>query len=72
MVARIGEWIELSFWQIAVRVLSGARPFSHSLQKIQHSLSTRPFWLILTNGWLIAATGWVLGLILGIIISGWI
>jgi hypothetical protein len=72
MVARIGEWIELSFWQMAVRVLSGARPFSHGLQKVQHSIALRPIARVFANGWLIAGAGWVIGLILGIMIAGWI
>lgn len=72
MVARIGEWIELSFWQVVVRLLSGARPFSHGIQKVQHLLSTRPIERIFNNGWLIAGAGWVIGLILGIVISAWI
>jgi hypothetical protein len=71
MVARIGEWIELSFWQIAVRVLSGARPLSHGWQKIQHSIETRPIGRVFSNGWVIAGAGWVLGMIIGIWITGW-
>jgi len=72
MVARIGEWIELSFWHLTVRVLSGARPFSHGLQRIQHSITARPIQNVFSNAWLIAGAGWMLGLILGIVISGWI
>lgn len=70
MVARIGQWIELSFWQAVVRVLSGARPLSHGLQKIQHSIAAQPFGRIFSNGWMLAATGWLLGLILGIWLAG--
>lgn len=72
MVARIGEWIELNFWQIAVRVLSGARPFSYRVKTIQHSLNARLIGHVMSNGWVIAATGWVLGLVLGIWFAGWI
>ena len=71
MVARIGEWIELSLWQVAVRVLSGARPFSHGFHKIQHFIAARPTVRVMANGWVLAASGWVLGLILGILITGW-
>ncbi len=72
MVARISEWIELSFWQVAVRVLSGARPLSHGFQKVQHSIAMRPIGKIFSNGWAIAAAGWILGLILGIWMAAWI
>jgi hypothetical protein len=72
MVARISEWIELSFWQVVVRVLSGARPIGHGLQKIQHSSVLQPIAKIFSNGWAIAAIGWVIGLIAGIWIAIWI
>lgn len=72
MVGRLSEWIELSFWQIAVRVLSSARPFSHGLQKVQQSAVMQPIRGLLSRGWAIAAAGWTLGLILGIWIAGWI
>jgi hypothetical protein len=72
MVARISEWIELSFWQVVVRVLSGARPISHGLHKVQQSAAMRPIAKIISNGWAIAAMGWILGLILGISLAGWI
>jgi len=72
MVSRISEWIELSFWQVAVRVLSGARPFSHSLQKVQESTATQTIRSVLAREWTIAAAGWILGLILGIWIATWI
>lgn len=72
MVARISEWIELSFWQIAVRILSGARPLSHRLQKFQDSTATQAIRSIFARGWTIAATGWILGLIIGIWVANWI
>lgn len=72
MVARISEWIELSFWQVVVRVLSGARPLSHGLQKVQQSAAVQPIAKIISNGWAIAGLGWILGLILGIWLTGWI
>jgi hypothetical protein len=72
MVARIGEWIELSFWQIAVRILSGARPLSHGLHKVQQAVASQPIFRIFSKGWLIAGAGWIVGLIFGIMIAGWI
>jgi len=72
MVARISEWIELSFWQIVVRVLSGARPFSHGLQKIQESSAMQPIRDVVSHVWVIAGAGWILGLIIGIWIAGWV
>lgn len=71
MVTRIGEWIELSFWQIAVRVLSGARPFSHGLHKVQHSVAKRAAGRLVSNIWVICGAGWLIGLLLGIWLAGW-
>lgn len=71
MVARIGEWIELSFWQLLVRVLSGARPLSHGLAKAQQSIEAQPLTRFLPNGWFIALSGWLLGLALGIALAIW-
>ncbi|HLD94242.1 MAG TPA: hypothetical protein VI703_08605 [Anaerolineales bacterium] len=72
MVARIGAWIELSFWRVGVHVLSGARPFSHTLQKIHKFVVTRPIFHFFAKTWIIASSGWVLGLFLGIVIAFWI
>lgn len=72
MAARISEWIELSFWQVVVRILSGERPLSHGLHKIQQSVAVQPIARIISSGWSIAAMGWILGLILGILLAGWI
>jgi hypothetical protein len=72
MTARLAQWIELGFWQIAVRVLSGVRPLSHGMQLIQHSMATRPIGRLMAKGWVIAGTGWLLGLVLGILIASWI
>ena len=72
MTARFAQWIELGFWQIVVRVLSGVRPLSHGMQYIQHSIASRPFGQFLAKGWVIAGAGWLIGLVLGILIAGWI
>lgn len=66
MVARIGALIELSFWQLAVRVLSGVRPVRHGLSKTKTAIEALPAVRFLPNGWVLAASGWVLGLALGI------
>jgi hypothetical protein len=72
MTARFAQWIELGFWQIVVRVLSGVRPLSHGMQHVQHSIAARPIGRFLAKGWVIAGAGWLIGLVLGILIAGWI
>jgi hypothetical protein len=69
MIAQIGNWIELSFWQIAVRALSSLRPLSGRIAKAKQIIDAQPAPRALRNGWLIAIGGWVLGLILGILIA---
>ena len=66
MIARFGEWIELSFWQMAVRLLSGLRPLGHGLAQAKASQETQPAIAFLPKGWVIALSGWLLGLMLGV------
>ncbi|HKY79006.1 MAG TPA: hypothetical protein VJ182_03340, partial [Anaerolineales bacterium] len=51
MVTRIGAWIELSFWQMAVRVLSGVRPLSRGMAQAKTALDAEPLTRFLPNGW---------------------
>jgi hypothetical protein len=69
VIAQIGNWIELSFWQIAVRALSSLRPLSGRITKAKQIIDAQPAPRALRSGWLIAIGGWVLGLILGIVIA---
>jgi hypothetical protein len=69
MIAQIGNWIELSFWQIAVRTLSGLRPLSGRIAKAKQIIEAQPAPRILRNGWLIAIGGWGFGLILGLVLA---
>jgi len=72
MVMRIGSWIELSFWQLAVRVLSGIRPLSHSMSQAKTMLEAQPLTRFLPQGWVLALSGWMLGLVLGIALATWV
>lgn len=71
MVARIGAWVELSFWQGAVRVLSTARPVSRGWSKARHTLEAQPALQFMPKGWVLAVSGWVLGLIAGVTVVIW-
>lgn len=66
MIAQIGHWIELSFWQVAVRALSGLRPLSGRITKAKQIIEAQPAPRALRSGWLIAVGGWAVGLILGL------
>ncbi|MEX2162359.1 MAG: hypothetical protein WD751_10665 [Anaerolineales bacterium] len=72
MVARFGEWIELSFWQTVVRILSTARPLSHGLIQAKTLVEAQPAMAFLPQGWVIAVSGWALGLVLGIGLAWWL
>ncbi len=69
MIAQIGSWIELSFWQIAVHTLSGLRPLSGRIARAKHIIEAQPAPRALRSGWLIAIGGWVLGMILGLALA---
>lgn len=71
MVARIGAWVELNFWQMAVRVLSGARPIQRVLSHAADNLEDQPLTAFMPNGWVIALSGWLAGLIVGLALSIW-
>ena len=71
MVARISTWIELSFWQMVVRVLSGIRPLRYGMAQAKTALETQPLTHFLPNGWVIASAGWLFGLVFGLVVSGW-
>lgn len=64
--ARISEWVELSFWQLAVRVLTRARPLSHGISHTREIVEGQPLTRFMPNGWLIAGAGWVIGLAVGL------
>ncbi len=68
--ARIGEWVELSFWQLAVRVLSTARPISHGLNNARELVESQPVTRFMPNGWVIAAAGWIVGLAAALWLAG--
>jgi hypothetical protein len=87
MLAQIGQWLELNFWQLAVLALSKTRPLSsralrathsiyaHSIET-QHSVEVRPLARAFAsvragNPYAIAISGWLLGLVLGFVISYW-
>ncbi|MEX1071526.1 MAG: hypothetical protein WEC37_02775 [Anaerolineales bacterium] len=65
MIVQIGNWIELSFWQIAVRALSGLRPLSGRIAQAKQIIESQPASRALRNGSAIAVSGWLLGLGLG-------
>lgn len=71
MVTRVGAWIELSFWQLVVRVLSGVRPFSHGMAQTKTALEAQPLTSFLPNGWVLAISGWLLGLAVGLTLANW-
>lgn len=71
MRARIASWVELSFWQAAVRVLSAARPISRGWSKARDALESQPALQFMPKGWVSAVTGWVMGLAAGIALVMW-
>lgn len=71
MVTRISAWIELSFWQLAVRVLSGVQPLRHGMAQAKPALEAQPMTQFLPNGWVLAISGWLLGLVVGLALAGW-
>jgi hypothetical protein len=68
--ARLSEWFELSFWQIAVRVLTTARPLSHGLAHTRELIEGQPATQFLPHGWVTAGAGWLLGLVVGLWMAG--
>ncbi|MEX2144251.1 MAG: hypothetical protein WD740_06625 [Anaerolineales bacterium] len=71
MVVRIGSWIELSFWHLVVRVLSGMRPLGRGLSRAKNALADAPLTSFMPNGWVLALSGWLCGLMLGIALAIW-
>jgi hypothetical protein len=71
MVTRVSAWIELSFWQLAVRVLSGVRPLRHGMAQAKTVLEAQPMTQFLPKGWVLAISGWLLGLVVGLALAGW-
>lgn len=63
---RVADWIELGFWQLVVKLLSGARPFSGLISKAAIYVEEHP----LPRRWpldgLVALLGWACGLALGL------
>jgi hypothetical protein len=70
MVSRVGSWLELSFWQVAVRALTAARPLSHGLTQTREALEQNALTGSMPRGWIIAISGWVLGLLGGLWLAG--
>jgi hypothetical protein len=70
MVSRISAWVELSFWQLAVRVLSTARPLSHGIAHTRELIERQPATRFMPRGWVIAGAGWLLGLAAGLWFAG--
>jgi hypothetical protein len=70
MVSRISAWVELSFWQLAVRVLSTARPLSHRIAHTREIIERQPATRFMPHGWVIAGAGWLLGLAAGLWLAG--
>lgn len=62
---RVGHWIELGFWQLAVRLLSSARPLRGPISRIASHLHSQPLLRRVPTDGLIALAGWGLGLLLG-------
>lgn len=71
MVVRISHWIELGFWQAAVRLLTGVRPLATGFEQVAGTIEAQPALRFLPRGWMIALAGWALGLTLGILIATW-
>lgn len=80
MLAQIGQWIELNFWQLAVSALSKSRPLSSRALRVahsigsQHSFEVRPLAQAVAriqsgSPYAIAISGWLLGLVLGLVIA---
>ncbi|MGH2582705.1 MAG: hypothetical protein ACRDFQ_07400 [Anaerolineales bacterium] len=65
MIGQIGYWIELSFWQLVVRLLNEARPLSSKISKARSLIAVQPTPRFLRDTRLIALSGWAIGLALG-------
>ena len=65
MIGQISYWIELSFWQIVVRLLSQARPLSAKINKARSLIMIQPTPRFLRDTRLIALSGWAIGLVIG-------
>ncbi|MCW5878427.1 MAG: hypothetical protein KIS80_06130 [Anaerolineales bacterium] len=46
MSTRLAHWLELSFWQLAVRILGAVRPFSHIQQANSKAADNNTGWNI--------------------------
>ena len=62
---RVGHWIELGFWQLAVRLLSSARPLRGPISRAASYLHDHPLPRRVPVDGLIALAGWGCGLVLG-------
>ena len=68
---RVGEWVELGFWQIAVKLLSGVRPLQPLVSRAAHALDQAPLPRRLPWTPILTVCGWLLGLGLGYLVALW-
>lgn len=66
---RAGQWIELGFWRLAVKLLSGARPFSGLISKAATYVEAHPLPRRLPIDGIVALAGWACGLALGYLLA---
>jgi hypothetical protein len=68
---RVGQWVELGFWQVAVRLLSGVRPLQPLVSRAARCLEDSPLPRRLPWNPILAIGGWLLGLGLGYLAAQW-
>lgn len=68
---RIAEWVELGFWQAAVRLLSRARPLRPLVSKAAKALDEQNLARRLPWKPILAASGWLCGLLIGYLVAVW-
>ena len=76
MIGQVGNWLELSFWQLAAQVMSKARPLSGRVLRAAKlfkekplSIEARPLRPAVRPQWMVALSGWLLGMVLGYLIA---
>ena len=68
---RVGAWVELGFWQVAVKLLSSVRPLQPLVSRAAHALDEAPLPRRLPWNTILAVGGWLLGLGLGYVAAAW-